>query len=586
MALHDEITSDLSEVFSTDDFGTSATYYVSNGSAGATISLIALNEYDAAELHSARAEAFKPFAICRTSDVSGATHDSYLVIGANTWRVIEIQPHTRYLTKLILSRDVYTPTLTELTPQQLAAFCQAYFDSTSGITSNGYLRCVPTFEGVPFENLSYAELTGADNALRHDNQDFTLFGWFLLLDGSGPLYARDNSLAGTNQCHVYAYADHVAFDFYPTVGDLEGVNVSIPGGAGFGWHFVVVRYNAATLTVDLTVDNTRDASPGGVASITLASPLRNGQATTYFGRSSFFGIAETVFGGLRNWGWCKGDRLSDGELTTLWNNGFNSLPYPDIPEAIRAKVDSFWHFSGYDYVTLPNPGYLDSVGSAHFKSSFEGADIQLYNQQTSYKGTGAYFWIGVNVGNALNGTSSANPAVAPIIRANDVVDVAADRYFDLQGGITQGATGYVWAVIKVPANPIENDLKMILRGGPTDLSCMLLENKPQVSVFDDLFGGGTNDPLTPDVWHLVEWHWSPTETSTRVDGENLVVGGAPDPGTLGTFSRVSMADGESDYETGAGFQITDLAVSSGDVPEIDRLNIEFTLMQKVEALNA
>jgi hypothetical protein len=64
-----------------------------------------VNEFEAALLDPVNAESSKPFALCKTSDVSTANHNSHLIVDYVTYHVVGVQPYTSHITKLILSKD-------------------------------------------------------------------------------------------------------------------------------------------------------------------------------------------------------------------------------------------------------------------------------------------------------------------------------------------------------------------------------------------------------------------------------------------------------------------------------------------------
>jgi hypothetical protein len=105
MSLHDELITDLGEIFSLDDFGKAATWKPTGSGAGTTINGHFVNEFEAALLDPGNAETSRPFWLGKTSDVSAATHTSTITIDAVVYQVVGVQPYTSAITKLILSRD-------------------------------------------------------------------------------------------------------------------------------------------------------------------------------------------------------------------------------------------------------------------------------------------------------------------------------------------------------------------------------------------------------------------------------------------------------------------------------------------------
>ncbi len=97
------VTEDLDIYF--DAFGADATYTALGGSAAA-ISVIFDNEFAAAQgLGLAGVDGSTPQALCKTSDVSGATRGASLSIGGVTYKVTEVMPDGTGMTTLRLSRD-------------------------------------------------------------------------------------------------------------------------------------------------------------------------------------------------------------------------------------------------------------------------------------------------------------------------------------------------------------------------------------------------------------------------------------------------------------------------------------------------
>lgn len=92
----------IADFFDTDSFGQSATYTPSGGSAS-SITIIFDNEFSLSNVIGSIYENTNPMALCKTSDVSGATNGATLVTGSVTYNVIGVQPDGTGFTKLILS---------------------------------------------------------------------------------------------------------------------------------------------------------------------------------------------------------------------------------------------------------------------------------------------------------------------------------------------------------------------------------------------------------------------------------------------------------------------------------------------------
>jgi hypothetical protein len=105
MSLYDEMTTDLEEIFSTDDFGKASTWKPTGSGSGTTINIHFVNEFEAALLDPGNAETSRPFALCKTADVSAATHSSTITIDAVVYQVVGVQPYSSHITKLLLSKD-------------------------------------------------------------------------------------------------------------------------------------------------------------------------------------------------------------------------------------------------------------------------------------------------------------------------------------------------------------------------------------------------------------------------------------------------------------------------------------------------
>lgn len=96
-------TEDLNVFF--DDYGVSATYTALGGSAEA-IRVVFDNEFAAAQgLGIVGVDGATPQALCKTSDVSGATRGASLSIGGVAYKVTEVMPDGTGMTTLRLSRD-------------------------------------------------------------------------------------------------------------------------------------------------------------------------------------------------------------------------------------------------------------------------------------------------------------------------------------------------------------------------------------------------------------------------------------------------------------------------------------------------
>lgn len=599
MALQDEITSDLAEIFSTTDLASSCTYRFDGTGAGATISVVYVGEFDAAMLHGVGLEGSKPFALARASDVSDATRDSTLTIGDNTWRVIGVHPHTAFMTKLMLSHDAELSAIQILTPAQLAALSQVYLtDSLSYAQTEGYLRCIWTNYGVPFGLApEWAILLEPSNALRHEGGDLTAWGWFLAFPTVyGSLIAR--TFDGAVDWRMYYIGGLAGYVSVEDAAAGEYVACTVPAPLENQWHCFMLRYKASTKTLDISIDNTTTPPGGGsVSSRALTNPLAdNANARTLFGSSNVDTLNEFFAGGLRNIGVAKGSWLTDDERTAIYNNGFSPTPLANIAAATRSKITSFWHFSGADYAPPP---YLDSVGSAHLYNNSGNVDdyaIQLSGAQSPSVGTAAYLWMPVSGGATLNANPS-EPNNWPVIRTGGAVDVRDDRYLFFQpeesteptSGLAQASSGYVWAIVKVPGAPEVGDAKYIVHANDpvTGLTCLIFENKPMLSVGNDTFGASVNIELTPGTFHLVEWGWTLQRSWTRIDGANYVTepfwasGSGPNAALLDSWRMV----GTSDPSSVSGFSFSDLCIA-GAIREPDRRSIQATLLARVEELNA
>jgi hypothetical protein len=105
MSLATEMVADLAEIFSTDEFGVSATWKPTGVEAGTTIAVHFVNEFEAALLDPGNAETSRPWALCKTSDVSSGTHAGTLTINSVEYQVVGVAPYSSLITKLVLSRD-------------------------------------------------------------------------------------------------------------------------------------------------------------------------------------------------------------------------------------------------------------------------------------------------------------------------------------------------------------------------------------------------------------------------------------------------------------------------------------------------
>ena len=102
MALSDEMLTDLSEIFSTSEFGKTATWKFDGSGAGVSVTGHFVNEFEAVQLGLV-VEGSHPIWLGRTSELSNATHASTLTVSGTVYYVIGIQPYTELITKLILS---------------------------------------------------------------------------------------------------------------------------------------------------------------------------------------------------------------------------------------------------------------------------------------------------------------------------------------------------------------------------------------------------------------------------------------------------------------------------------------------------
>jgi len=114
MSLSEEITNDLAELLSTDDFAVSATYTPAGGAA-TTIKVIYDSPYAASVLpesqftrsnpDAANFENTEPTALCRTSDVANAKRGDTLLISGVTHYVMNRKDDSTGMTVLTLTKD-------------------------------------------------------------------------------------------------------------------------------------------------------------------------------------------------------------------------------------------------------------------------------------------------------------------------------------------------------------------------------------------------------------------------------------------------------------------------------------------------
>lgn len=93
---------DLSEIFSTSEFGKSATYKVAGTGDGVSVTGHFVNEFEAVQLGLV-VEGSNPFFLGQSSQLSTATHASTLTIDGTVYYVVGVQPHTSLITRLKLS---------------------------------------------------------------------------------------------------------------------------------------------------------------------------------------------------------------------------------------------------------------------------------------------------------------------------------------------------------------------------------------------------------------------------------------------------------------------------------------------------
>lgn len=90
--------------FSTSSFAQTASFWVISGSGnGTTINVIYDSQYSLNVLGNVAYQNDKPTAICRTTDVSGSTPQSLIVIGGVTYYILEVQNEGTGTTTLVLS---------------------------------------------------------------------------------------------------------------------------------------------------------------------------------------------------------------------------------------------------------------------------------------------------------------------------------------------------------------------------------------------------------------------------------------------------------------------------------------------------
>lgn len=100
MTLSSHLTSDLSTLLGTDDFGVAGAI-----TDGATINGIFDDASEMVNAETGAVETTNPQFICRTADVSSVVIATVITISSTPYSVIGIQPDGTGLTTLILSED-------------------------------------------------------------------------------------------------------------------------------------------------------------------------------------------------------------------------------------------------------------------------------------------------------------------------------------------------------------------------------------------------------------------------------------------------------------------------------------------------
>jgi hypothetical protein len=87
-----EVANDLNVFFNSEDFGASATYTPSGGSAS-TITVLFDKPFNSIPLDTGEVdiESNTPTALCKTSDVSSAGHGDVIVISSTTYHIVGVQ---------------------------------------------------------------------------------------------------------------------------------------------------------------------------------------------------------------------------------------------------------------------------------------------------------------------------------------------------------------------------------------------------------------------------------------------------------------------------------------------------------------
>lgn len=101
MTLQDDLTSDLSVFFDTDDFAVSCTYTPSGGSAS-TINVIFDKQFPA---QNGNEITFTPAARVKTSDITGIDKNDTMVIDGTTYYVFEPGPDDNGIRTILLSEN-------------------------------------------------------------------------------------------------------------------------------------------------------------------------------------------------------------------------------------------------------------------------------------------------------------------------------------------------------------------------------------------------------------------------------------------------------------------------------------------------
>lgn len=97
-----------SAFISTDEFAVGATFKVDGTGGGTSINVNFFLEGDTVELESGEVEIEQPMAQALSSDVTGADHDSIIIISGTTYYVTKVIPDGEGMTVLYLSEQQIT----------------------------------------------------------------------------------------------------------------------------------------------------------------------------------------------------------------------------------------------------------------------------------------------------------------------------------------------------------------------------------------------------------------------------------------------------------------------------------------------